>query len=67
MRGHDTEIMIPAVLPPQSKGRREPSGRAEGVATHAAGAGNFQAEPAEIGAPQFFELQGFGKIDVRKN
>ena len=43
-------MMIPAVIRPQSKGR-DPSRRAEGVATHAAGAGNFQAEPAALGAP----------------
>ena len=53
-RGHDTDLIIPAVLRPQSKGGREPSGRAEGVATHAAGAGTFQGESADIGAAQFF-------------
>ena len=52
--GHDTDLIIPTVLRPQSKGGREPSGRVEGVTTHAAGAGTFQGESAEIGAARFF-------------
>ena len=52
------------MLRPQSKGGREPSRRAEGVATHAHGARTFQGESAEIGAARFFR---FGNIPNPRN
>ena len=60
-----TEILIPEVLRPESK-RREPSRRAEGVATHASGAGNFQAElgTSRAWCARFFFVETFGKEEI---
>ena len=60
--GDGTEMMIWAVLGPQSKGRR-PSRCAEGVATRPASAGTVQAEPAALGEP-FVEIQKSRKLAI---